>query len=300
MLRKIKNILRPFTLSSGVEVVCGLYHRKSSTPRWYRSVFALAIAEWGDVPVRDVTPEMVHQFHDDLLASGRSPWTIDSYMRCLRSFFNKMVTLGHLEESPAGKVRLPRLPKKTPKGMPWADVQAMVSHARYYPRDHALVRMLAATGCRVGELVSMRTAPAFLSLTPPVGLAVVVGKGHKIRPVRFGEETIQAVCVYLECRPAGDEDSLWLSHQGTPLTGQGVYHLLRKVAKRAGVPKFNPHAFRHAFAQRLHDNGAPPRFIQEMLGHEDITTTLAMYVDYDDEAVSRMYHQLGVDDFTLR
>ena len=91
-------------------------------------------------------------------------------------------------------------------------------------------------------------------------------------------------------RHHGAPDDLWLTVSGQPISTSGVYQILKRIGNRAGVERFNSHAFRHALAKRLVNNGTPHKVIQDIMGHADITTTLSMYVEYNDDELAE-YHQ---------
>lgn len=287
MLNKLRRKLTPLTLSGGLALMERL-HRHSKTPRWYRGVISLLMDRLGDVPVAKVTPADIDEWYATLAASELSPWTINSYIRCARAFFNHMIAFGHLEQNPVSHVRLPKLPKKKPKDISTSDIEKMLRYSRYDVRNHAIVRVLADSGCRVGELVSMRVPTTDVA----GGRAIVTGKGNKTRFIFFGRETAEALEVWMSVRhAAAPSDVVWLTKDGRPLSAWGVYSALESVGKRAGVERFNPHSFRHALAKRLLDAGAPAKVVQELLGHESISITLDMYVAYNDEELQRHHRR---------
>jgi integrase len=99
---------------------------------------------------------------------------------------------------------------------------------------------------------------------------------------------VKALQIYIDARPT-TYDELWLSHRFTPLRKDGIYQILERIAKRAGVDRFNPHAFRHALAKRLVARGTPMKAVADLMGHEDVTTTMTMYVTYDDEELDAIH-----------
>lgn len=290
MFRQIRRFVSPLTLSRAIEIAGAMHGPDSQTWRWYSTPVNQLIQQIGDVPVHQVRPGHINDWYAWISTNGYSAWTVDSYTRALKSFFNRMIDAGHLDESPAAHLRLYKLPKKSPKDIRPGDIQLMLKHARYNARDYAIIRVLYDTGCRVGEMISMTTDG--LRFGPDGGRAIVRGsKVHKTRFVFFGLETADAIRVYLDCRPWNAPGELWLSHRdGKPITPNAVYQMMRRVAKSAGVEgRFNPHAFRHAAIKRWIDSGMPLKVVQELAGHDQIETTMGMYAVYDDDELAAQF-----------
>lgn len=281
VFQKLKRQMFPVSLSRGLEIAGRIHGPDSQTPRWYATPVKQLVTQIGDVPMHTVTPDQLTAWHRALTSNSYSPWTVDSYTRAMKAFWNHMVEVGHVETSPAEHLRLYKLPKKKPKDISTEDIGRMVQFSRYNARDHALVRFLADSGARVGEAISMTVSG--VDFTDNGGRAIVRGKGYQTRFVFFGEETAEAIRLYLECRPWNAPDELWLSRSGEPLSTSGVYQMFKRIGRRAGIKRFNPHAFRHAFAKRLIEEGASPKIVQELLGHSDITTTLNQYVTFSEK-----------------
>jgi len=266
------------------------------------------IDQFGDVDIRSVSPAMVNAWFDhlnhDVSQNGPVPgrrlsaWTVDCYARGLKAFFNHLVRMGHLERSPV-EYRLRRLPQKAKKEISQGDLEQMVLKSKYNARDYALVCLLRDSGCRVSGLLSMRVTG--LHITQVIaedgsvrlhGRALVHEKGDKGRYIFFGDEACHALRHYLDSRPFNSaDDVLWVNNRGEPLSRSGVYQMLRRVAGYAGVKRFNPHAFRHAFAKRLLAQNAPAKIIQELMGHEDVTTTMNMYIVLDDQELEEFHRK---------
>lgn len=287
----------PPTLSRALEIVVSVSTKGPRRPHWYDRPVETLIEHLGDVSVQEITPDDVFSWYDYIKSMDNqrkpgqklSPWTVDSYARSVRSFFNKLVILGHLERSPAARLRLPRLPAKGKKEIDTKDIGLMVQYSEINPRDHAIVLMLRDSGCRVGELVSMRVSGVkFEEIGGRLRGRVIIydQKTMASRFAYFGHDAACALKRYMRVRHHDAPDDLWLAHRGTPLTSSGVYQALKRIAKRAGVTRFNPHAFRHALAKRLINNNAPHKVVQDILGHRDIATTLNMYVAYDEDELA--------------
>ena len=139
-------------------------------------------------------------------------------------------------------------------------------------RDSAIVEVLYSTGLRVTELVTLRINDLFFG----EGYIRIVGKGDKQRLVPIGSSARDKIQLYMELRrPAkSSEATLFLNNRGTPLTRVMVFTIIRQAAERAGIRKqIGPHTLRHSYATHLLEGGANIRQVQELLGHESISTT---------------------------
>ncbi len=152
-------------------------------------------------------------------------------------------------------------------------------------RNKAILETLYSCGLRVSELVNLRLSCLYLD----VGFIRVTGKGDKERLVPIGSDAIKYINIYKnDIRvhikiKAGQEDFLFLNRRGSQLTRVMIFIMLKALAKKAGITKsISPHTFRHSFATHLVEGGADLRAVQEMLGHESITTT-EIYTHLDRE-----------------
>jgi integrase/recombinase XerD len=143
-------------------------------------------------------------------------------------------------------------------------------------RNRAILETMYSCGLRVSELVNLRLS----SLYPELGFIKVVGKGDKERLVPIGNTALKFIGIYRgQVRvhmpiKKGNEDVLFLNRRGAGLTRQMIFILLKDLVREAGITKtVSPHTFRHSFATHLVEGGADLRAVQEMLGHESITTT---------------------------
>jgi site-specific recombinase XerD len=295
----------PITLSQAIDLVAVNKQTGRKRPHWFDSPVRGLIEVVGDKPITEVTPGDIHQWWDHLRtrAHQRQPskhlslWTIDSYGRQVRAFFNELVRMGHLDQSPAHQLKLPRLPTKAKKEIDQNDIQKMIDASEYNARDNAMILVLRDSGVRVGELVDMTVDG--LTIKGDHGRILITDeKTHTARYAFLGPQALEAIRRYIRSRPHDAPDWLWLSHNRSGakparLTKSGVYQALERVAERAGVDKnWNPHAFRHALAKRLVKEGAPAKIVQGILGHSDITTTLNMYVIFDDDELAEYHRRL--------
>ncbi|MFZ9504714.1 MAG: tyrosine-type recombinase/integrase, partial [Cyclobacteriaceae bacterium] len=143
-------------------------------------------------------------------------------------------------------------------------------------RNRAMLEVLYSSGLRVSELVGLKRA----SIYADIGFLRVIGKGNKERLVPIGKEALKYLNLYLEhVRPQqkiqeGSESFVFLNRRGRPLSRVMVFTIIKNLVAKAGIRKtVSPHTFRHSFATHLIEGGADLRAVQEMLGHESITTT---------------------------
>jgi integrase/recombinase XerC len=194
-----------------------------------------------------------------------------------KSLYKFLVRGKELPQSPAKKVRSPKLPKTLPKVMPvdevFAVLRAPTDRTVLGLRDRAIFELLYGAGLRAAELCGL--TPDAVDLRGRVVRAL--GKGRKERLVPFNEYAADALTAYLERRGellGQDPDALFLNHRGGRLTTRSVArHLDRYVLQCALARKVSPHALRHSFATHLLAGGADVRSIQELLGHASLSTT---------------------------
>lgn len=200
----------------------------------------------------------------------------------LRRFYRKAVEQGRLASDPSAAIDPPPPPQRFPKVLSERQVEGLlgspdVAEARGL-RDRAMLELLYATGLRVSELVSLKLFEVSLR----DGVVRVIGKGSKERLVPLGEEAMDWLTRYLsEARPqllrGAASDHVFVSGRagGAPLMRQAFWTLVKRHARRAGIPaeSLSPHTLRHAFATHLLNHGADLRVVQLLLGHADISTT---------------------------
>jgi integrase/recombinase XerC len=197
----------------------------------------------------------------------------------LRTFFRFLLREGAIDKNPARLVSTPRLDRKLPARIEEGEVEKLLqapdATTPLGRRDRAILELLYGAGLRVGELVTLDLSTCDLASR----LLRVLGKGGRERIVPFGEPAEEALRSYLRDRRAlvamGEgTDALFLNHRGGRLTARSVRRLMDRylglVALRSG---FSPHSLRHAFATHLLERGCDLRAIQELLGHQSLSTT---------------------------
>lgn len=292
------------SLSTAFDIISRSMSKNGKVPRHHRTAVRSFIDLHGDILIEQVTAQQVIDWyahirkisHEDHADQKLSAWTVDNYARMLKAFFSNAVRLGYIEVSPAATLGLPKLPKKKKKEMTERDIDLLIAHSKWLPRDHALILITRDTGCRVGGMQSMRLSDVQITEESDgkfSGRIIVYEKMNKARMVYFGDQACVALKTYIESRPLEACDALWLNNQGQPLRSSGLYQIFERTAKKANVTRFNPHAFRHALAKRLADAGTPIKAIADLLGHEDPGTTMRMYITYDEDDLARLYRQFA-------
>jgi integrase/recombinase XerD len=208
-----------------------------------------------------------------------APATLQRKAACLRSFYRHLRREGELEHDPTADLRAPRKSQKLPQVLSRADVgRLLASPSGDDPgalRDRALLELMYACGLRASEAIGLDVGDVDLK----AGVLRARGKGSKERLVPIGREAVAATRAYLERgRPRlvglRDESRLIVNRRGGGLTRQGLYKIVQRYARDAGLEgRMSPHTLRHTFATHLLAGGCDLRSLQEMLGHADIATT---------------------------
>ena len=193
----------------------------------------------------------------------------------LRNFYNYLVLEGCIKDNPCDKVDTPKLGKYLPEVLSVEEVTAIIEAADGHDwkglRDRAILEVLYGCGLRVSEACNLKVSSIYWE----EGFLRIVGKGNKERIVPLGEMAADALKAYLGMRPAAENDDiLFINSRLGVLSRVSIFKMIQTYALKAGVRKnISPHTFRHSFATHLIENGADLRIVQEMLGHENITTT---------------------------
>jgi integrase/recombinase XerD len=217
------------------------------------------------------------------------------FLSALRNFFDWLYLEGVVKENPCELVDMPKLGRYFPSVLSGQEVEAIMDSVDTTDwigvRDRAILEVLYGCGLRVSEAVGLRIS----CLYPDEGFVRVFGKGKKERLIPFCGMALEAVQRYLEVRPlpadSRSDDLLFLNNRGTSLSRVSMFKMVKRQALIADVRKeISPHTFRHSFATHLVENGADLRVVQEMLGHESITTT-EIYTHVD----SKVWQKTVVD-----
>lgn len=215
----------------------------------------------------------------------------------LRSFYTYCIIEQIVTVNPTALLETPKQKRPLPDTLSFEEIESIIKQIDLSKpeasRNKAILETLYSCGLRVSELVNLRLSCLYLD----VGFVRVIGKGDKERLVPIGSDAIKYINLYknnirvhLNIKP-GQEDILFLNRRGSKLSRVMIFILLKDLAKKAGIVKnISPHTFRHSFATHLVEGGADLRAVQEMLGHESITTT-EIYTHLNREFLRDTLHQ---------
>ena len=207
----------------------------------------------------------------------------------IRAFYKYCFIENILKKDPSILLEAPRTKRALPDVLTFEEIEKIIQAIDLSTpeggRNKAILELMYSCGLRVSELVNMRLSNLYLD----VGFIRVIGKGDKERLVPIGQSAIKYVNIYRNNIRVhvpvkkGHEDILFLNRRGTGLSRVMIFLLLKDLVKKSGLEKnISPHTFRHSFATHLVEGGADLRAVQEMLGHESITTT-EIYTHIDRE-----------------
>jgi len=206
----------------------------------------------------------------------------------IKAFYRYLLMEELIEKDPTALLEGPRLGSPLPEVLTVPEIDRMLEKIDLSKpqgrRNKAMLETLYSCGLRVTELVGLQISGIFRA----EGFIKVIGKGDKERLVPFSPRAIREIDLYLLDRNTlliqpGNEDILFLNRRGRKLSRNMVFTIIKELAREAGIrKKVSPHTFRHSFATHLVEGGADLRAVQEMLGHESITTT-EIYTHLDRE-----------------
>ncbi len=244
------------------------------------------LADEGGAP-DTATPEQIEQFVCSLHDVGIQPRSQARIISGIKSFYKFLRLSGIVSADPTRLIASPQVGKHLPEVLTVAEIDAMIAcidtSSPLGQRNRAIIEVLYGCGLRVSELCGLRISAVF----PREEYIVVDGKGGKQRMVPISRVALDQIAIYLkEVRPLvqeqkGCHDVLFLNRRGAKLTRVMIFYIVKQLAELAGIRKtISPHTLRHSFATHLLEGGANLRAIQQMLGHESITTT-EIYVHID-------------------
>lgn len=211
---------------------------------------------------------------------GLSPYSQARIVSGIKGFYKYLTYENLISVDPSELIELPRLGRKLPDTLSIHEIdqlfEAIDMSKASGPRDRALAETIYSAGLRVSELVNLKIS----NIYEDVGFLRILGKGNKERLTPIGKSALKFIKSYQhEVRnhmqiKSGHEDYLFLNRLGSKISRVSVFNLIKNLALRAGInKKISPHTFRHSYATHLIEGGADLRAVQEMLGHESITTT---------------------------
>jgi integrase/recombinase XerD len=266
-----------------------------------------------DAYTRDVTKlmeflDMSKKIHDPLQVKpidlldfikfihelGLSPYSQARIVSGIKGFYKYLSYEKFISTDPSELLELPRLGRKLPDTLSIHEIdllfEAIDMSKASGPRDRAMAETLYSAGLRVSELVNLKIS----NIYDDIGFLRILGKGNKERLTPIGKSALKFIESYqyevrnhVHIKP-GHEDYLFLNKLGSRISRVSIFTLIKNLALRAGIrKKISPHTFRHSFATHLIEGGADLRAVQEMLGHESITTT-EIYTHLDRDYLKQM------------
>ncbi len=226
-----------------------------------------------------IAEETLQQFIYDI-AKIVNPRSQSRLISGLKGFFNYLIFEDYRKTNPLELIESPKLGRKLPDTLALEEIDAIISAidlgSKQGERNRAIIETLYGCGLRVSELTNLKISDLFFD----EGFIKVTGKGDKQRLVPIGPTTEKYINIYRkeirvhqQIHPLA-KDTIFLNQHGKPLTRAMIFTIVKRLAEKAGIRKtISPHTFRHSFATHLLENGADLRAIQQMLGHESITTT---------------------------
>ena len=253
------------------------------------------LSEKGISDPSDITFSHLIEFFKTLSEVCLSNSTAARYFSSIKSFFKYLFESKYIQENPIERLSSPKLSKNLPVVLTIEEIDSILTEpnvkSKLGLRDKTLLELLYACGLRVSELINLKISNLFLEEE----VIRVFGKGSKERIVPIGSSAITWIENYLlKSRPllekkAKSENILLLNNRGTKLSRMGVWKIIDKHTKTAGIKKdVHPHTFRHSFATHLLEGGADLRAVQEMLGHADISTT-QIYTHIDRDYIKQVH-----------
>ncbi len=215
----------------------------------------------------------------------------------LKSFFTYLIFEDYRKANPLELIESPKIGRKLPDTISTDEIDLIIAQIDLsHPqgeRNRTILETLYSCGLRVTELITLRISDLFFE----EGFIRVIGKGNKERFVPINSQTQKYIRLYIEQirvhinTQKSFEDTLFLNRRGKQLTRNMIFMIIKELAIKAGISKkISPHTFRHSFATHLLENGADLHAIQQMLGHESITTT-EIYVHVDRSFLKNVMEQ---------
>ncbi len=225
--------------------------------------------------------------------NGISTRTNAHTITILRDFYKFLIKQSYIKSNPMDMIDSPKMYKKLPKALSVEEVDKLLNIKLQTPYDYrnkAMLELMYATGMRISELINLKlTDIDFENET-----IRVLGKGSKVRQVPIGEYAMKYLNIYIKYYRSyfvkETSDYVFLSVRGDKMTRQAFFKILKQIARKQGIDTdFSPHTIRHSFATHMLEAGADLRSIQELLGHESISTT-QIYTNITDKFRDDNYH----------
>lgn len=227
-----------------------------------------------------MTTQDIRDFLEWIYSLGMSAHSQARVLSGVKTFYHYLALEGVITENPAALIEAPRLGRKLPDTLNIIEIDALIGaidlSTAEGQRNKAMLEVLYGCGLRVSELIDLKISNLFLEIE----FIRVTGKGNKERLIPIGHSAIKHLQLYLQHtrrdlpQKTGTEDYVFLNRRGSPLSRVMVFIIIKDLAAKIGLKKnISPHTFRHSFATHLIEGGADLRAVQDMLGHESISTT---------------------------
>jgi len=236
-----------------------------------------------------ITRENISNFLSEIKDEGISARSQARIISGIKAFYKYLIMEDYLKVNPTELIESPRIGLKLPDTLSLIEIDNLIAGVdlsnKQGERNRAILETLYSCGLRVSELTNLQLSNTHFKQ----GYLKVIGKGDKERLAPIGGRAIKCLTIYInEVRnhqeiKKGHEDFVFLNNRGAKLTRVMIFLIIQKLAEQIGLKKkISPHTFRHSFATHLIEGGADLRAVQEMLGHESITTT-EIYTHLDKE-----------------
>lgn len=249
-----------------------------------------------------INSEDLERFIVYIYGLGVSPFTQARIISGIKAFYRYMLYEEVISNDPTALMESPKLGRKLPDTLAVHEIDQLFDAIDLSTpegtRNKAMLETLYSSGLRVSELTNLKLGNIYFD----IGFLKILGKGNKERLVPIGRNALKQIKIYVEevrCHlkvKPGFESFVFLNRRGQSLTRVMVFTIIKQIARKAGLNKnISPHTFRHSFATHLLEGGADLRAVQEMLGHESITTT-EIYTHLDRDYLSQIifeFHPRG-------
>tara|TARA_B100000683_G_scaffold119916_1_gene117876 strand:- start:8707 stop:9606 length:900 start_codon:yes stop_codon:yes gene_type:complete len=231
-------------------------------------------------PASKLATKDIRNFMQWIASLGLSARSQSRILSGIKAFYKYLILEGNLKNNPADLVEAPKIGKKLPDTLSKTEIIELIesvdlSHPQG-ERNRAMLEVLYGCGLRVSELINLKLSDWHKN----EGFVRIIGKGNKERLAPIGGIAENHLNTYIkqirscQAKAKGHEDFIFLNRNGRKLSRVMIFYIIKELAKKMNLnKKISPHTFRHSFATHLIDGGADLRAVQEMLGHESITTT---------------------------
>ena len=234
----------------------------------------------GGLKYSDIDSSLIRDFLENFYQSGKSTYSQARVVSGIKSFFGYLLLEEKIDNNPTELIESPKLSKKLPDTLNIEDIEKILSSINIDNfeglRNRAIIETLYSCGLRVSELINITYQNLFLD----IGFIKVLGKSSKERLVPIGKSAIKYIKLYNERFrnnikvKSGNEGYLFLNRRGSKISRNMIFIIIKNISDKILLKKkISPHTFRHSFATHMIEGGADLRAVQEMLGHESITTT---------------------------